>query len=137
MRLTHILFIIAAAAFAVPSNAGDLQQPVPHIWILDACSQWNTAASAMVLANGDPYVMVIPVDSLQHPWLILRRVPGGVVSPDDAPFIMETFDSMADGSARFAAIDSSHIPRLITTIDGKTLVIYSRDVPARRRVTRQ
>jgi hypothetical protein len=122
-----ILLVVAAAAAAV----ADDPCPCPvtgYTWIADSCDTWNCAASAMVLANGDRHVLVLPTSSGRFGWVVLRRVVGGsvAVSPD-APFIAESFPNMTAGMARFSTFDDGDKPLLVTSMDGTVVVVHLRE----------
>ena len=109
--------------------------PLSHEWVATACETWNCAQSAMILANGNPYVMAAPTGSETWRWIILRRVTAGsFVAPPDAPFAVEQFDRMADAGARFSALDHEALPMLLSTLDGKMLVVSLRPSERRRAV---
>jgi hypothetical protein len=131
--LSFLLVVSAAAAVA--------DDPCPcfatgFMWLADGCQTWNCAASAMVLANGDPHLLVVPTASNNYKWVVLRRVVSGsvAVSPD-APFVVQSFQSMSDGTANFATIGSDRAPLMMTTADGNVLVISLRE-PERTRAAR-
>src|SRR5437870_12704492 len=82
--------LIVTAAAAV---AGDDPCPciaLSYTWMAEPCQTWNCAASAMVLADGDQHVLVVPTTSDKFKWVILRRVVTGsaTISPD-APFVVQ------------------------------------------------
>lgn len=119
---------IAFLTLAVPAAAMAQQVcpcvPTTKLWIVEACETWNCAASAAILANGDPYVVAVPTGSSDYKWVVVRRVVAGAVEvPADAPFVVETFDTLPSASARFAAISTDLQPQMITGADGKFLVI--------------
>lgn len=131
-----------AAVLALAATATVAQEvcpcvPLSHTWIAEPCETWNCAASAMVMANGDANVLVMPTASEKFKWVVVRRVVSGsvAVSPD-APFLVENFGTMTDGSARFAAIENAHVPLLVTTADGNTLVVYLRQAEERPRAVK-
>src|SRR5690242_1623711 len=95
---------LAAALIALAAFAADAQEnPCPcvalsHTWLVSSCDSWNCAASALVMANGDPQVVVMPTRSDQHKWVVLRRVvSGSVTASPDEPFLIEQYSTMSDG----------------------------------------
>jgi len=136
MRAPHLIMLFAVLLTAAP--AGQAQQicpcvPVSHQWIVTACESWNCAVSAAVMANGSPDVLPIPSGSDDYKWVVLRRVvTGSATVPADAPFKVESFLTLAEASARFAAIDGELKPFLFTAPDGN-VVIVMRAQPTRRR----
>jgi hypothetical protein len=55
-----------------------------------------------------------------------RVVGGSVVISPDAPFLVERFNSLIEGSARFGALDRTLSPMLYTAPDGNVLLVYMR-----------
>lgn len=108
--------------------------PRDFVWTATACETWNCAQASMILAGGDPYVLAAPTASNDYKWVVLRRVlVGSAAVPPDAPFTVETFDSMSAATARFSAADSDTHPMLLTTLDGKALVVALRNPESKRR----
>jgi hypothetical protein len=129
LKLTLLLLFVPAITFAGQQPG----VPLSNEWLVIPCETWNCAASALVLAAGDQYVMSMPTKSDKFPWIVIRRVPSGsFYVPPDAPFVLESFDSAGDGSARFAAITTDHGPMMLTAPDGKALVISLRAALPRR-----
>jgi len=129
-RNRTIVLAVALALSSVAALAADDPCPcVPlgKLWIAESCETWNCAASALIMANGDPNVMVIPMATDRFKWAILRRVVAGSATTSDGAFQIETFTSMTDGSARYNAIDRSFAPMLTTANDGNILLVYLRD----------
>lgn len=131
-----ILLSLLLLSFAVPASAeGNLCPCIPetHQWTVTACDTWNCAQSAAILANGDPFVLAIPTASADHHWIVLRRIASGTgtVTPD-GPFVVDSFHSLSDATARFSTIDNDQLPMLISTADGDMLVVRLR-VPEKRR----
>ena len=115
------LSLVSTAAFADPVKG----IPTAYQWLVTPCESWNCAASALVTAAGDPYVIALPTNSTKYTWIVLRRVNGGsYYFPDDAPFRVETFDEPTLGIARYTALDRMQAPITITTPDRRMLVIY-------------
>ncbi|HXG58101.1 MAG TPA: hypothetical protein VNL91_03690 [Thermoanaerobaculia bacterium] len=76
------------------------------------------------MANGDPFVLALPTNTATYRWVVLRRTAqGGVVVHPENPFEVEIFQSTAEGSARFDSLPPTLAPALVTTTDGKTLVV--------------
>lgn len=91
--------------------------------------------SAVVLADGSPSVIPMPSGSSDYKWVVLRRVAtGSATVPDDAPFKLESFGTLAEASARFAVVDPNLKPFLYTAQDGNVVVVM-RAQPERRRAT--
>jgi len=89
--------------------------------------------SNMVLANGDPYVWAVPTGSDQWKWIVLKRVvAGSYISSPDEPFAVDQFEQIAEAGARYAALDHAALPMLLSTVDGKMLVVSLRPGMKRR-----
>jgi len=135
---TAATLLLACTLALVPSAALVAQQvcpcvPLTHEWIIEPCENWNCAAAAAILANGDKYVIAIPSNSDDFKWLILRRVVGGSVAmPADAPFRVAAFDGPSEAMARYSSLGEEFSPMMLTAPDGKFLVL-SRSVAAPRR----
>jgi hypothetical protein len=130
--MTRIKTLVLAIVIAIVPAAIAQEGPCPcvplgYTWTVTPCETWNCAASALVTANGDAYTFVLPTTSEKYKWVILKRIVSGavVVSPDD-PILIERFRTMIDGSARYAALDPSFAPLLVTATDGNILVTYLR-----------
>ena len=107
--------------------------PISYVWVVTSCDTWDCALSQMVLGAGDPYVMTLPTPSKQYKWVVMRRVVAGTatVSPDE-PFIVDSFNTVADASTRFAGMDPDTLPMIVSAYDGRTLLVRLR-APQRRR----
>jgi hypothetical protein len=111
--------------------------PTSYEWIVTPCDTWNCAVSAMIDANGNPFVMPMPTNASKYPWVVVRRVvAGAVVMPDNAPFRVERFDSVTLASARFTTIEPDHMPFMMTAPDGTSVVVFLRDPDTRHRAVR-
>jgi len=73
----------------------------------------------------------LPTTSADFPWIVLRRIASGSASIPDGPFKVDGFDSLSDGSAHYYTIDHDLQPMLLTSPDGKVLVV-SRTIPEKR-----
>jgi len=135
LAITLVLSAFGAAAQTDPCPC----IPLSYTWVADACETWNCAASALIMANGDAHVLALPTTADRYKWVVVRRVvTGGAIVSPDAPFVVENFDTMRDGSARYDGLQASQSP-ILTTMDGGALVIYLRGgtaEPATRPSTR-
>lgn len=86
MKRTFInAFLALSVATSVHGQSGT--KPIRYTWIATSCTTWNCAAAALVIADGEPNVLVLPTSITDHPWIILRRVEeGSVYVPEDEPF---------------------------------------------------
>ena len=109
--------------------------PLSHTWVVTACETWNCAQAAMVLANGDPYVMSMPTNDTKYGWVVARRiVTGTATTAPDSPFVIESNASFAAATTHFAALDPDTLPMIVTAADGATLIIRLREAaPVGRR----
>lgn len=111
--------------------------PLTHLWVVESCADWNCASSAVILANGDPYTIAMPTSSEEHRWVVVRRiVSGSSTDSGNGAYQLESFDGSSDGYARFAAIESNYRPLMMTTPDGKTIVLSLRQAEPKRRGVR-
>ncbi len=110
-----------------------------YTWVATACETWNCAASAMIVANGDPMVMSIPTGGSQYKWIILKRMVTGsaIVSPDE-PFLVDSYTTATDAAVHLGTLDGDMLPMLVTTVDGTSLVIRLKKAdPLKRRAVRR
>lgn len=125
MRRTAVLASLAFLLLPIAAVKADpaVTNPIRYTWIATACETWNCAASALVLANGDKYVIAMPTGDKQHPWVILRRVEdGSIYIPESEPFACETFDNLASAHSKMTGTDSCHAPMILSVPDGRTVV---------------
>jgi hypothetical protein len=88
----------------------------------------------LATAQGDPRVFVLPTNSPDHPWIVLKReLIGSVEGPIDNTFMVECFSTMGEASARYASIETMKAPMLVTTTDGSMLVICLHEPQTKRR----
>jgi hypothetical protein len=108
--------------------------PLTYEWVASPCETWECAQAALAVAHGDPYVVAMPTAG-SWKWVVLRRVVSGsfIVSPE-SPFGVELFDGVAEASARFASLDHDALPILMSTVDGKMVVVSLRPSVRRRAV---
>ena len=96
-----------------------------------SCRTWNCAAAALVMADGDKYVIVLPTGQDDRPWLILKRVEeGAIVIDEDEPFSCETFTTVSAASSHFSAMDTCHVPLILNVPDGRAVVASLLKCPA-------
>lgn len=128
------LFLLAATA-----AQGQLTSPIRYTWIVSSCETWNCAASALILAGGDKYLIALPTGDESRPWLILKRVEeGSIYVPEDEPYACEVFDDVATATTKMLAMDICHAPMIVSVADGKSLVtsLTNCTKPAKRRAVR-
>jgi hypothetical protein len=123
--MRNLLLIAATAALlAAPVSADCPCVPVAHLWTVKTCADWNCANTELVLANGDPQVIAIPVGMSDGRWLVVRRfAAGGAVQDQNDPFQLDQYDGMAAAVDHYGAISTDMRPQLMTAPDGQVLVI--------------
>jgi len=132
------LFLVMLLALPPALFAADAKEcpcvPSPPTWSVTACETWNCAAAALVLANGSQGTMVLPTQSSQYKWIVVRRAaPDGGLTPSDPPaFVLESYVSMPLASSRFATIEQGYCPLMLTATDGSILVVSLRSPEHRR-----
>lgn len=130
---------IAAVLISSLASSAFAQQacpcvPLTKLWVATTCDTWNCAASALILANGDPMTFTVSSGNTEHPWIVVRQIVSGsgAESPDD-PYQLDSFDGLAAAAARFSSLDTSMKPQLLTAPDGKLLVLSLRSAVAKKR----
>ena len=117
---------VAAAVLAIlltPAVAAQTTNPIRYTWMATSCTTWNCAAAALVLANGDKYVIVLPTGQEDRPWLILRRIEEGAIAlPENEPFTCNVFDTVVDATNHYTAMDGCHGALMLNTPDGRAVV---------------
>jgi len=132
--------ILAAVALIAATSQAPAQQacpcvPLSHVWTVEVCEKWNCAASAAIMANGDPYVLALPAGTNDGRWLILKRITAGAafVPSPDGPFAVESFDGVDAAVARFSSLTGDRVPMMLSVPDGKFVVIMLREPAAMKR----
>jgi hypothetical protein len=116
--LATILLMAAATLTAEP-----IEKPIRYTWIATSCETWNCAVSALVMADGDKYVITLPTGNEERPWLILKRVEeGSIYIPEDEPFACDVFETLNLATSHLSAMDTCHAPMVLTVPDGRTVV---------------
>ncbi len=74
MEINMVKKVFAAVVLTLAVGSGFAQNvcpciPISRVWVVTACETWNCAQSAMILANGDPYVVSVPTGGSQFKWL--------------------------------------------------------------------
>lgn len=122
MKRLLLLALIALLAAATMS-AEPIENPIRYTWIATSCETWNCAVSALVLADGDKYVITLPTGNEERPWLILKRVEeGAIYIPDDEPFACDVFETLNLATSHMSAMDTCRAPMVLTVPDGRTIV---------------
>ena len=129
-----VTLLIATAAIGDDDNPCPCV-PLSRTWVVTACETWNCAQAAMILANGDPFVMSMPTNDTKYGWVVARRVVTGTATTSpDSPFLIDSNTSFATATAQYSAMDPNTLPMIVTAPDGLTLIIRLREAaPAGRR----
>ncbi len=130
-------FLISLTLLVMPAiaTAQDFTPPVRYTWIASSCETWNCAAAALVLADGDKHVIVLPTGREERPWIILRRVEAGSVHiPDDEPFRCEVFDDLDGATSHFRTMETCRSGMALTVPDGRAVVAALSSCAKRRSV---
>jgi hypothetical protein len=123
MRYIPVLLVLALAVAAPASADEPITKPVRYTWIATSCDTWNCAAAAMVMANGDKYVMVLPTGRDEKPWIILRRVEeGSIFIPDEEPYTCSVYPTVNEASIEYEVMDTCHAPLILNVPDGRAVV---------------
>jgi hypothetical protein len=130
---------LAICLLLLASAAGAQQScpcvPLSHLWIVKTCADWTCASTELVLANGDPQVIAIPVALDDARWLIVRRfTAGAAIDVTNDPFTLKQFDGMTAAVDQYNAVSSALKPILLSAPDGQVLVISLKEPPRRRAV---
>lgn len=119
-----VAFLLLFATLAAPiASAEQITKPIRYTWIATSCEAWNCAAAALVLANGDKGVMVLPTSVASRPWVILRRVEeGSIFIPEDEPFGCQVFTTVSQATSHFDSLDACRSPVIVNVPDGRAVV---------------
>ena len=121
-RLLAVAFV--TLSLTASSFAADTTNTIRYTWVVTSCETWNCAASALILANGEPSVIAVPTTDAQSPWLVLRRVEeGSVYIPETESFGCEVFGEVASATSHYLAMDSCRSPMVLSVPDGRAVVI--------------
>lgn len=106
--------------------------PITYQWVTVACDSWQCVETEIALANGAT-IIPMPTNSSDFRWVVLKRIVAGsaVVSPNQ-PFTVDGFDGLQDGVSKYFATEHELRPMLVTSPDGKVLVV-ARSAPEKPR----
>lgn len=115
---------LVTLALALSTSAENITNPIRYTWIVTSCSNWNCAASAMILANGEPNVMAVPTNNEESPWLVLRRVEeGSVFIPETEPYVCDVYSDVTGAASHYLGMDTCRAPMMLSVPDGRAVVI--------------
>jgi hypothetical protein len=135
MRLLGIaLVLVSSLASSASAQQACPCVPLTKLWVATTCDTWNCAASALILANGDPMTFTVSSGSPDHPWIVVRQVvSGSFTGSADDPYQLDSFDGFDAAAARFNSLDGVMRPQIITAPDGKLLVLSLRNAPSAKK----
>jgi hypothetical protein len=137
MRSARFLLLLATVLFSGRASfAADACPCIPltHLWVVKTCNDWPCASTELLLANGDPQVIAMPVAIGDARWLIVRRfTAGGAINASDDPFSLKQFDGMSAAVDHYRTFTADQRPMLLTAPDGQVLVIGLRQPEVARR----
>ncbi|MGZ7041791.1 MAG: hypothetical protein ACXVH7_08380 [Thermoanaerobaculia bacterium] len=108
-----------------------------HLWVVKSCDTFDCATSEFILSNGSADTIVLPTGSEDVKWVVLARVASGTAASLDPTFNLETFDGWPEAAARYGALDVALKPMMLSSPDGKFLIVArNQPEPRRRAVTR-
>ena len=121
MRRIFPILVFVAMSFA--AIAEETTNPIRYTWIATSCETWNCAAAALVLADGDKHLIVLPTGRDETPWVILRRVEeGSIYIPEDEPFACTVFEATAEATTHFQGLESCRNGIMLSAPDGRMVV---------------
>jgi hypothetical protein len=122
MKRTLAVLIFSVAALSAFAD-DPIEKPIRYTWIATSCDTWNCAAAAMVMADGDKYVLVLPTGREEQPWIVLRRVEeGSIFVPDDEPYTCNVYATVDDAAIKYGVTDSCHAPLILNVPDGRAVI---------------
>lgn len=133
------VFAVVLAGISLVVNAEETTKPIRYTWIATSCESWNCAAAALVLADGDKHLIVLPTGRNEVPWVILRRVEeGSIYVPEDEPFSCEVFTTSAAATAHYDGLEGCRGGMMLSVPDGRMVVasLQKCDGLTKRRVVR-
>jgi hypothetical protein len=134
MKLSTLVVALATLFSMNVASAQQTTNPIHYTWIVSSCENWNCAAAALIMANGEPNVIVLPTSVEQHPWLVLRRVEeGSIFIPETESFGCEIYERVHEATTRYQAIDGCRKPLVLTVPDGRSVVISLNECTGMRR----
>ncbi|HEX2834606.1 MAG TPA: hypothetical protein VHW00_16460 [Thermoanaerobaculia bacterium] len=123
MKRTLAFLILSFVALGAVADDEPIEKPIRYTWIASSCETWNCAAAALVLANGDKYVMVLPTGREEQPWIVLRRVEeGSIFVPDEEPYECNVFTTVDDAAIKYSVTDTCHAPMILNVPDGRAVI---------------
>ena len=139
----RIALLASVLLFATSVAAGGEELcpcvPVSHVWVSTACETFDCAMASLVVGGGSPYMIAVPTGGSKYKWVVVRRVvAGSAISSPDEPSLVDSYATMAQAAQQFDTLDPAVLPKMISTVDGKSLIVRLRDAdPERRRAIRR
>jgi hypothetical protein len=138
MRTAFVVLLVIALS-STPASGQQLEKPIRYTWLATVCASWNCAAAALILADGNRHVIVLPTRDEEHPWVVLRRFEeGSIFIPDSEPYTCEVLNTVHEAASRVSVLeDSGCRPLILNVPDDRTVVISLKSCQSgRRRVVR-
>jgi hypothetical protein len=137
ISLVALLVALDASVMPVAAQQACPCVPITKLWVASQCDTWNCASAALILANGDHSTFAVPFagDATEQRWIVVRQVASGSYVDTTSPVQVDSFDSMAEASARYGTLGVDSKPMLATAPDGKVLVLSLRTPEKHRAVT--
>lgn len=134
------LIAVLALLTAVPGGSQEVCPcvPISYQWISVACETFDCAMTELTVGAGTPYIIAVPTGGSKFKWVVVKRVVAGtaVVSPSE-PSVVDTYSTMAAAATQYDTLDPATLPKMLSTIDGKSLIIRFKEAdPERRRGVR-
>lgn len=126
-----VVVLLASSAVGAGQNVCPCI-PTSHLWVATQCPEWTCAASELIAAHGDPFVVVLPMATQPVTWIVLRRIASDsyAESPGN-PLAVESFESMPAAIARFSSLDGMTHPIMLTGADGTMVIVRLRQPDGR------
>jgi hypothetical protein len=123
---------LSAAPAATPEACPCV--PITHLWTAVTCETWDCAAAALAVAAGDPYTFAYPSGDPAHPWIVMRRLASGTSGDSgNDPFKVDMYDDFTGAAVAYMGIDHEMRPMLLSSPDGRMLVLSLREAPVPKR----
>jgi hypothetical protein len=124
----------ALLAFSLPLHADTLTVPPPMMWTAVPCADWNCVMTELTVSNGDRDVIAMPTTCRGFPWVVLKKVPAGIVDPGQEVWTVNHYTSVVEALQSFILISNDRSPLMLTTTGGALLVASLTNPPKPRAV---
>ena len=121
-------------AVALPLHADGFSVPPPMTWAAVPCSDWNCVMTELTVSNGDRDVIAMPTTSKGFPWVVLKKVPAGIVETVEPVWTVNHYTSVVEALQSYILIANDRSPLMLTTTGGALLVASLTHPPKPRAV---